>query len=446
MTQDNTQTTRRGFLRKSTFAVSAFTVLPKSVLGMDGTASPNDKLNIAGIGIGGMGGHNVNECSGENIVALCDVDEAYAEKMFVRYEKAAKYKDYRVMLEKHPEIDAVIIGTPDHTHAVIAMAAMQSGKHVYVQKPLAHSIAEVRRLMDAANSYKGKVQLGNQGHSYNDIRKICEWIWAGAIGPVYEIRAWVGSTYGNGQPRPNESPAIPATLDWDLWLGPAPHRPYHPSYLPGSWRSWLDFGTGVTGDWICHVLDPAFWALDLGAPSMITATSEDETWSPERCPRMVSIEYEFPARGTQPAVKVIWQSKRDIQILIPERYGFTADVPDIGALIIGEKGAILHGSHGGGGARLLPRAVADEFNQVKEILPRLNKSHEMDWLDACKNDFQPGSNLNYGGPLTEIGLLGVIATNLIGHRLHWDCTAMRFTNNEQANAYIDPPYRAGWTL
>jgi predicted dehydrogenase len=237
-----------------------------------GGTPPSEKLNVAGIGVGGMGKSNLKNLSDENIVAICDVDEKYAGKVFDEYPQAKKYSDFRKMLEKQKEIDAVVVATPDHTHAVISMMAMKMGKHVYCQKPLTHSVYEARMLTEAAREYKVATQMGNQGHSGEGVRLICEWIWDGAIGAVREVHAWTNRpVWPQGIDRPQESPAVPATLDWDLWLGPAPVRPYHPSYLPFNWRAWLDFGTGALGDMACHVLDPVFWALKLGYPTAVEA-------------------------------------------------------------------------------------------------------------------------------------------------------------------------------
>ena len=266
--------TRRKFLRDTGLAVALFTILPGRLPGAD-AATPNQKINVAGIGIGSRGGAVVDEVAalGHNFVALCDVDEKYAAKEFGKYPGAKRFKDYRVMFDKMGrEIEAVVIGTPDHTHALIALEAMRRGKHVYCEKPLAHSVYEIRKLMSAARRAKVVTQLGNQGHSSDTIRRVCEWIWSGAIGKVHTIHAGCDAFPQVYCQIPKleklqESHSVPAGLDYDLWVGPVEFRPYSPLWVPWNWRGWLHFGGGCIGDWICHVVDPSFWALDLGAPT-----------------------------------------------------------------------------------------------------------------------------------------------------------------------------------
>jgi predicted dehydrogenase len=264
----NTILTRRDFLKTSTAAGLAFAVVPRYVLAGSGQTSPNERLNIAGIGVGGMGAGDIRAVAeGNNIVALCDVDEERAGKTFELFPQARRFKDFRKMFDAmEKDIDAVVVATPDHTHAVAAMAAIKRGKHVYCEKPLAHSIGEVRALMNAAKKHNVVTQLGNQGHSSETCRLLCEWIWDGAIGNVHTVHA--GCVAVNSAVSKladiKEHPPVPKTLEWDLWLGPAKQRPYHPAYLPGKWRGWVPFGNGTIGDWVCHVVDPVFWALDLG--------------------------------------------------------------------------------------------------------------------------------------------------------------------------------------
>jgi len=303
---------RRSFAKTTAAAAFAFHYVPRRLLGKD---APSNKLNIAGIGIGGMGSGNIDRCAGENIVALCDVDDDYAARTFKKYPKAKRYTDFRVMFDKQKDIDAVVIATPDHTHAVITMAAMQLGKHVFCQKPLTHTVVEARKITEAARYYGVQTQMGNQGHSTESIRLLKEWLDAGAIGDVRRVDAWTdrpvgGNVWSNFDVRaqPRETPPVPDTLDWNLWLGPAPYRPYHPAYLPTTWRAWIDFGTGPLGDMGCHIIDPAFWALDLGSPSFIEATSTH--WQPEVAsqtfPRASIVRFKFPARGTKPPVDLTW--------------------------------------------------------------------------------------------------------------------------------------------
>ncbi len=278
-------------------------IVPRHVLGGNGYTPPSRKLNIACIGVGGMGWVDIKNVSTENIVALCDVDESRAAKTFSEHPKARKYRDFRKMLEKEEKnIDAVTVCTPDHTHAVAAMTAIKLGKHLYCQKPLAHDIFEVRQLTEAARRHKVITQMGIQHHASNGTRILVEMIKSGVIGKVREVHVWCSKTYayGKGTDRPKEAPPVPATLDWDLWLGPAPKRPYHPCYLPSSWRIWRDFGTGNVGDMACHLMDPCFWALDLG--SSFTVEAQTSPFSDEIYPVSSIIRYEFPERDETSAV------------------------------------------------------------------------------------------------------------------------------------------------
>lgn len=449
---------RRGLLRGAAASAASFTVVPSHILARSGSRAPSDKLNVAVIGAGGMGASNTNSCSTENIVALCDVDEKHAAGAFKKYPKAKKYADFRVMLDKQDkDIDAVIVATPDHTHAVAAMACIKRRKHVFVQKPLAHSIYEVRSLAEAAHRYNVQTQMGNQGHSSEEIRILYEWIQDGAIGPVHEVYAWSDRPVG-GHPwsdfpimsRPKETPPIPPTLNWDLWLGPAQYRPYHPIYVPTTWRGWWDFGTGALGDMGCHILDPAFWALKLGAPSSVEATTTHYVpeVSAETYPRASIVRYQFPARGDMPPVKLTWYDGR----LLPPR---PADLepgrrlPSNGALLIGEKGTIMHGSHGAGGVRIIPETKMKAYKRPAKTLRRVKggaSGHEQDWIRACKDGKPPSSNFDYGGSLTEMALLGVLAMRVKNTTLEWDSRRLRITNHEKANRYVNPPYRKGWTL
>jgi predicted dehydrogenase len=445
---------RRDFISSSTMAAFSFSILPSH---LRGAQAASDRLNIAGIGVGGMGAANLTACENENIVALCDVDGDYAAKTFLKYPDAKIYTDYRVMLEKHKDIDAVVIATPDHSHAVITMAAMQAGKHVFCQKPLTHTVYEAGQILAAARRYQVQTQMGNQGHSSEHIRLLKEWLADGAIGPVTEVHAWTDRPVGGDpwsnfsvQARPVDTPPIPDTLDWDLWLGPASYRPYHSDYLPMKWRAWLDFGTGALGDMGCHILDPAFWALDLGAPCVIEATSThwEEEVSSQTFPRASIVRYQFPARGKRPPVKLTWYDGRLLPP-IPEELEPGRTLPASGALIIGKKGKILHGSHGAGGLRLIPEKKMQEYQRPKRTLPRITDSHEGDWIRACKQgpDGAPaGANFEYGAALTEMVLLGMIAIRVKDQRLEWDAENRRFKNNDQANELLHRPYRAGWSM
>ena len=325
---------RRTFMGAAASTTFAFSIVPGRVLGKD---APSNKLNIAVIGASGRGGANLRGVQSENIVALCDVDMERAKNNIRKNSGAKLFRDFRVMLDKmQKDIDAVIVSTPDHTHYVAVMAAIQRGKHVYCEKPLAHSVYEVRKLTEAARKYKVATQMGNQGHSSEHIRLCCEWVADGAIGDVREVHAWSnrpmgGYAFPSGLPRPKDTPPVPDTLNWDLWLGPAQYRPYHPMYAPIYWRGWLDFGTGALGDMGCHIIDPAFWALKLGSPTSVEANvsynPNPEFWmsslarggSPkdeipdylnklrkETYPVASIVRYEFGARGKMPPVKLTW--------------------------------------------------------------------------------------------------------------------------------------------
>jgi len=341
------KTSRRQFLHGATGALAAFTIVPRHVLAGAATAAPGEKLNIACIGVGGRGGANLNGVSGENIVALCDVDEQQAGKAFEKYPGVKRYRDFRKMLdEMDNKIDAVTVSTPDHTHAVACMDAIRRGKHVYCEKPLAHSIYEIRELVKAARKHKVVTQLGNQGHSSNSIRMFCEWIWDGAIGEVHEVHAGCGADHCKIDQLSNRSEKhdIPSELDWDLWLGPAKHRPYNPMYLPGRWRGWMPFGSGTIGDWVCHVVDPVFWALDLVAPKTIQAEAEgyDPKEHADTFPHGSVTTFEFPAKGKRGPVKLLWYSGKK-EIPRPPELEEGRKLSRTGAIVIG--GARLCTAH-----------------------------------------------------------------------------------------------------
>jgi len=443
-------TTRRDFLRTSTTAIATAMVVPAHVLGRGGEPPPSARLNIAGIGVGGMGAGDINAVAqGNNIVALCDVDTKHSAETFKKFPDAKQYRDFRKMFdEMEKSIDAVVVATPDHTHAVAAMAAIKRRKHVYCEKPLAHSVHEVRELMKAAREYKVVTQLGNQGHSFGSIRDFCEWIWDGAIGKVHTIHAGCSAVNSgiDQLERLKETHRVPDTLDWDLWLGPAQWRPYHPVYLPGAWRGWVPFGNGTVGDWVCHVVDPVFWALDLGAPKTICAQVKNYDFKTQgdAYPKGEIITFEFPAKGNRGPITMHWYSGTERIPRPPELEPDQKSV-DTGAVVIGDKGTIMYGSHGAGGVRLIPQTRMDEYKRPPKTIPRA-KEHHQDWLDAIRNGKKAGSDFSYGGPLTEIAMLGVIAIKLAGTKLEWDAENVRFTNCPEANQFINPPYRAGWTL
>jgi len=441
---------RRKFIGKST---TAFGMAGLSAAKLR-AASPNNKLNIAAIGVGGMGSGNIEKCSEENIVALCDVDLKRGGKTFGAHPKAKRFLDFRVMLDKmEKEIDAVIIATPDHTHAVATMEAMRRGKHVYTQKPLTHTIWEARQLTEASKRYGVATQMGNQGHSSNGARQTVEWIRAGVIGKVREVHCWSDRPLRGTRfekrlywpqgvaNRPEKKEAVPDTLDWDLWLGPAPYRDYSSAYVPFDWRGWWDFGTGALGDMGCHIIDHPYWALKLGYPTSVEASSTHI--HSETAPLASLVTYHFPARGELPPVRMVWYDG-GIKPPRPEELEPHEEWPVDGVLYVGDRGKIMHKSHGGK-PTLLPLSRMNDFQRPDETLPRIKGSHEQNWIDACKGGAPACSNFNYSGPLTEVVLLGNLAIRTEGHLL-WDGPNMRVTNNEAANEFVRREYRQGWRL
>jgi len=427
-------------------------VLPAHVVLGAGATSPNNKLNIAGVGIGGQGGADLHEFSTENIVALCDVDQDYAAHTFDKFPKAKRYKDFRVMLEKEKGIDAVTVGTPDHNHAIVSMAALKAGKHVYCEKPLTRTVYEARAVAKAAREAKVATQMGNQGMAFEGNRLINEWIWDGAIGPVREVHVWSDRPthrgklplwWAQGIERPKDSPPVPSMLDWDLWLGPAPRRPYNPAYAPFRWRGWWDFGSGGLGDMGIHNLAPVFSALKLGAPDSVQASSTPVF--PESVPLAAMVHYRFPARGDMPPVTLHWYDGG----LLPERpaeLGPNRPLdPEDGIIFVGDKGKILVTGWGGEHPMLLPESRDKEYKRPPKTLPR-SIGHYKEWVEACKHGTPTRSNFDFAGPLTEAVLLGSVCIHNGGDKLEWDCDNLKITNDPEANKYLHYEYRKGWTL
>lgn len=438
---------RRSFITGAASAVAGFTIVPRFVLGGAGFKPPSEKLNIAAVGIGGMGRSNVKACENENIVALCDVDWKFAAPAFADFPNAKKYKDFRKMLEEQKDIDAVIVATPDHTHATIAMMAIKMGKHVYVQKPLTWSVSEARKLTEAAREAKVATQMGNQGHSSEEIRVLCEMIWSGVIGDIREVHVWTDRPFwAQGISRPSDTPAVPSGLDWDLWLGPAPQRPFNRVYHPFAWRGWLDFGTGSLGDMGCHIMDHAFWALKLGAPTSVEACVSarvirdwEKVENKETYPDASIVRYEFPARENMPAVKLTWYDG-GLKPPRPAELEKERNLGTNGAIFIGDKGVIMEG-------RIIPESKMQEYGVPKKTIPRIAEGkHEQDWINACKGGPAACSNFEYSGPLTEVVLLGSVAVRMPGKTLEWDGPNMKITNIPEANELIGRKYRDGWTL
>jgi len=447
--------TRREFLGTTATAAAGFVIVPRKVLGGPGYQAPSDTLNIGCVGVGGKGTSDILACSTENIVALCDADDEQMARFMTqkdnkpeyqpKYDRAAKHRDFRKMLERE-KLDAITVSTPDHTHAVIAMTAMKMGKHVFVQKPLTHTVKEARLLAQEAKKRNLVTQMGNQGHSKEGARLICEWIWDGAIGDVREVHVWTNRPiWPQGIDAPKEIPSVPPTLDWDVWLGPAPWRPYHPAYLPFNWRGWWDYGTGAVGDMGAHLVDQPFWALKLGAPATVQASSTKYT--KDSYPLAEVITYEFPARGKMPPARMIWYDGG----LMPPRPSVLDNSrmmgdDDGGCLFVGAKGMIMCGTYGEN-PRILPEQLMRDYKRPEKTIPRSPGIME-EWIAAIKAGKKSTTDFDYSGPLTEAMLLGNVALRMKDAKavLQWDAVNMQVTNLPEANQFIHKEYRAGWSL
>ncbi|RPH99908.1 MAG: gfo/Idh/MocA family oxidoreductase [Calditrichaeota bacterium] len=432
---------RRDFL-KSAAVASAAMIVPRHVLGR-GMIPPSSKLNLAGIGVGGVGKSYLENLESEAIIALCDVDLEYAKPVFEKYPQARRFQDFREMLDAMPEIDGVVIGTPDHTHTVIAMEALRRHKHVYCAKPMTRTIAESRALTAMAKQTGVATQMSIQMNALEDHRLLAEWIEDGAIGDVHEVHIWSNRPiWPQGIERPQEIPSTPPSLDWGLWIGPAPFRPYHPAYHPFKFRGWHDFGTGALGDMGCHQFDPVVKALKLEQPTSIFAGSTqlfEETY-----PQAAIIHYDFPRRENRRAVKVTWydgglKPERPYELEPEREFGEWNG----GILWIGDKGKMLSDATGQS-PRLLPESRMKSFKRPPKKLPR-SIGHYEEWIAACKGGAAAGADFAYGGPLTELVLLGNIAVRL-QKRLYWDGTTKEFINDNEANKYLAEPYHNGWSL
>ena len=515
---------RRDLIKSAAITGAGFAIVPRSVLGK-GLTAPSDRLNVAAVGVGGQGRSDLVNLSTERLVAMCDVDWDYADKGFeslgrdiesqqkrlqdgfvdfrppasARGEEqpmqrrpmtalersrsssqiealqrlkeqvpgAKRYRDYREMLDRQKDIDGVVIATPDHMHATIALAAMDLGKHVYVQKPLTWSVAEARALARKAKETKVATQMGNQGHSWDEARTAIEYVWAGAIGDVTEVHIWTNRPLGywpQGIPRPQRSAAPieqlrwngpgvtsrianalagdfakPAGLDWDLFLGVAPYVEYHPIYHPFNWRGWIDWGCGALGDMGAHLIDHTMWALDLGYPTTIETVSTP--FNGVSFPHATMTMYQFPAKGGKPAVKMTWYDGGFTPakpIELPENESLN---PGGGALLVGTKGKLMHETYGAK-PRLLPDSLHKSFGKPAQKLPRIpNENHEMNWADAAKGKTQASSPFEYAAKLTEVMLLGVVALKA-GKKLEYDAANMRITNVPSANEHLARQPRA----
>jgi len=465
---------RRDFLKTTGASASAFYIVPGSVIGGSGRVAPSDKLNVAAIGAGGKGSVNITRTFNkgtDNIVALCDVDDRQADKTRKTWPKATYYKDFRDLLDKeHKNIDAVIVSTPDHMHAVQALAAMQLGKHVYVEKPLTHDIYEARILTQAAEKYKLVTQMGNQGSSGDDTRKVEHWIQSGVIGDVHTVHVWTNRpVWPQGIPTPTEVHEIPSELDWDLWLGTAPKRDFNNTYVPAKWRGWADFGTGALGDMGCHFIDVPFRALKLGYPISVECSAGavwkgffEEAIYTDSLPPSSKIHIQFPKRGSLIPVELIWYDggilpRRPDELQADEKMGDW----DGGLIFEGSKGKLMAGLFGTK-ATLLPNSKMKEVSLPEppvEFVENGIEGHQQQWVKACKEGYgaYTSSAFSQAGPLTETVLMGNLAVLTYNYqagesefpgrkKLLWDGENMKITNFDMANKFVKREYRGDWKL
>lgn len=488
---------RRRFVATGSTLAAGAMIVPSHVLGASvGRTPPSDRLNIAIVGAGGMGTENAQELLDENLVAVCDVDFAQAEKKVRErttdsdgepreeglawqeaFQRATRWADYREMLAKQEDLDALVVATPDHTHAAIAKAAMEAGKHVYVQKPLAWSIEETRMLRQVADRTGVVTQMGNQGHSKDEARRINEWVRSGVLGPVRKVHVWTNRPiWPQGLPGPTmpdampgsdnwwpgsvanrvaamlamERTAPPDTLNWDLFLGPIARKvPYHPVYHPFHWRGWTAFGVGALGDMGAHLIDHPFWALKLGYPDTVQATSTP--WGgpgdePTTYPVAMTVHYDFPARDAMPPVRMSWYDGG----LMPPRPAHLPDEVELnrtgGVIFEGERGILMHETYGRN-PTIWPESLRAEAEDVPESSPRIEESHEMNWAMACRGEAEATSPFDYAAPLTEVMLLGIVALRAgQGQKIEYDGAEGVVTSHADANEFLSREYRSGWGL
>lgn len=457
MRKGNQTTTRRGFLCSSAIAAGCF-VAPNTLRAAQADDNtPNNKLNIAAVGLGARGSENLEKCGAANIVALCDVDWNMAATTLDRYPNVKKFHDFRKMFDQVPEIDAVVISTPDHTHALIAAEAMRRGKHVYLETPLGHNISETRELARLARETGVTTQMGNERHSGPGIRRAVEMIWGGGLGPIREVHCWTNRPQwpqGVGRPA-GEKP--PASLAWNLWLGPAAQREFSPAYHPYRWRGYLDFGSGALGAMGCHLLDVAFWGLQLDQTPSVSVAAESTGLTAESFPTASTIRYDFPARGELPPVTITWYDggrKPSSPDLLP----FGRELGSNGILFLGAEYPMLFGptvfgtTPGQVGPRTLPEHESVKPVRSHEKIPpvkvgdwRKGDRHILEWIKACQTGTQPCASFEYAAPLTELVLLGNAAL-LAEKPLHWDIAEAKRVGDDAPNRFIRDEYRAGWTL
>ncbi len=443
------RTNRRDFLKVAAAAGTGFWAVhgfeAEGAQQQQRRPGPMDRLNIGIIGAGGQGGSNLRAVARtENIVALCDADDRRAANAYKNHPKAARFSDFRVMLEKQRDLDAVVVSTPDNCHAVAAIMAMNLGKHCYTEKPLTHDIYEARQMRLVAAKRRVATQMGNQGTSNNTFRAGVEMIRSGVLGDVREVHVWTNRPiWPQGMTQRPPAQEVPQGVHWDLWLGPAPSRPYNQAYLPFSWRGWWDFGTGALGDMACHTMNLPYMALELGQPTTVVArTGRVSAESPPGREVGCTITYDFPARGKRPAVRLYWYEGNDN--LPPRSLFHGEETRDSGFLVVGSRGTMYSPHDYGGQWVLLPRDTFRGHKPPAQTLPR-SPGHHAEWLRACKGGPAAMSNFDYAGPFTEVVLLGNVAIR-VGQRINWDSENMRARGLPEADRYIRREYRKGWSI
>ena len=433
---------RREFLGQSAAAGVVLSGLHVNPTRADESTSPNEKLNIAAVGVAHKGGHNIQQLKSQNFVALCDVDANFLESAAKQWPDARLYRDYRKMLEaEQSKIDAVVVSTADHTHAPASAAALDLGKHVYCEKPLTNTVREARVVAELAQKNRLVTQMGTQIHAGNNYRRVVEMIRSQAIGSVHSVYNWCNKGWSDGRFTAWDKP-VPAHIDWDLWLGPAKKRPYSPNIHPSNWRRFWEYGSGTFGDMACHVMDLPFWALDLRHPTAVKA--EGPEIHPDGCPSWVKAEYDFPASGDRPALKYYWSDGGkhfDLVANTNDSKGKPLSRWGLGVLFVGDKGMLAanYGSYD-----LLPQEKFEGFQPPEQTIAN-SIGHWNEWVHACKHGGPTTCNFGYSGALTETVLLGVVAYRA-GEKLDWDAAALKATNTSTADQYVNREYRKGFEV